>query len=548
MTTRLVAPPAAGERPAPLDPTSARRAALLLPWRLVRRGALLLCAAGAAFAVVEVVSYRATYPDVASRERLAAMPDVGAVRALQGVPRAVDTVGGFVVWDAGWFLALAVAIWSVLVTTRLLRAEEDTGRADVVLATPLTARRALLSALAVVAAVTVAFGLAVCLALVALGVPLAGSALLGLSLTGVGLTFTALAALAAQLMPVRRRAVSLASGALGLGFVLRMLGNSADEREGLLWTTPFGWVDAARPFSEDRWAVLLLPVAASLALTAAAVAERGARDTGDARFAGADRRRPVTALLTGATAFGARLGAGSLAAWAVGVAVFGVVMGALVDTFTELLDDPSYRRVFDELGFDVSDPAAGFLALMAVFFALVYAAFAAWRIGALRAEEGSGRLEHVLVRGVVRWRWLTAMTALAAISAVVVVLATGAGIWAGAALTGSDDVRVSTALLPLLATLPLVALFLGLSVLAMGVAPRLTVGLPVGLAVLGYVLDLVGPALTLPQTVLDLSPFAWLPRPGEDYPVVAAVVMLVLGVLAAAGGIARFARRDVVGD
>jgi ABC-2 type transport system permease protein len=495
-------------------------APLRLPWRLSRRGGALMWATAAVYVLIEVVSYRSTYPDAASRERLAQVADSGAVRALQGVPRAVDTVGGFVVWDAGWFLSLIVAIWALLVTTRLLRAEEDKGHAEVVLATPVRPGRLLVSQLSVVAAILLVFGLTVGLTMTALDVPAGGSFLFGLGLTGVGLVMVGAAALAAQLFEVRRRAVAATSGLVGLAFLLRAVGNSVDGTEWLLRTTPFGWLDRLEPFAVDRWTGLLPFALLFAVLLWLSVHERAVRDIGAGRLAGRDRREPRTALLSGPVAFGWRLTTGLLLAWAAGLAVFGAVMGSLVSTIVDLFEeDDTYTDVLAELGYDVSDATESYLSIVAVLFALVFALYVSWRIGALRAEEGSERLEHLLVRGVVRWRWLSASAALSLLAATLVVLATGAGVWAGAAVTGAD-VGVGQAFGPLLATLPVVVLFGGLAVLAFGAVPRLTVAVPVTAAVLAYLLDLLGPVLDCRRRCSTCPPSPGCPgrRPSPSRP------------------------------
>lgn len=524
-------------------------AVALLPVRLVRRGAVLLCVLMVLYVVVEVLNYRQTYPDASSRAQIARFADDPAVRVLQGVPRAVDTVGGFLVWDAGWFMALVVGIWSLLVTTRLLRDEEDKGRADVVLATAVHPVRLLLVQLGVVGAVLLAVALVVGLSCVALGLDPAPSLLLGAGLAGVGATSSAVAAVAAQLFDVRRRAVAVASAVLGLAFVLRMLGSSDDSREALLWLTPFGWLDGLRAFSGERWLGLAPFVVVPALLVALAVRERTRRDTGGSRFAGHDRHPPRVRLLGGPVAFGWRLGQGVLAGWVVGVAVFSVVLGTLLPSVVDLLEeDEEYVRALEQLGIDLSAPVEGFLALMATTMALVFALFVSWRIGALRAEEGSGRLEHLLVRPVVRWRWLALSSLLAVAAAAVVVVAAAVGIWVGALGAGAD-VSAGQALVPMLMTLPVAVLFTGIAVLSLGAAPRLTIALPVALAVLTYLLDLLATVLDLPAAVMDLSPFRWLPVPPDDpFAPVPALVLVLLGTAAAAVGIALFARRDLQGD
>ena len=89
-------------------------AVLRLYVRLTRRGIALLAIGVAVYVAVEAISFVQTYPDEASRLRLAEFGDQPAVRMLQGIPHAVETVGGFVVWDGGWFLQAIVGIWACL--------------------------------------------------------------------------------------------------------------------------------------------------------------------------------------------------------------------------------------------------------------------------------------------------------------------------------------------------------------------------------------------------------------------------------------------------
>ena len=135
-------------------------AVLRLYARLTRRGVLLLALGIAAYVLVEAISYVQTYPDEASRLRLAEFGDQPAVRMLQGIPHAVETVGGFVVWDGGWFMQSIIGVWAVLTTSRLLRGEEDSGRAELVGAGPVPAPQVTNAGLLIVLAGCVATGLA----------------------------------------------------------------------------------------------------------------------------------------------------------------------------------------------------------------------------------------------------------------------------------------------------------------------------------------------------------------------------------------------------
>jgi ABC-2 type transport system permease protein len=97
-------------------------------------------------------------------------------------------------------------------------------------------------------------------------------------------------------------------------------------------------------------------------------------------------------------------------------------------------------------------------------------------------------------------------------------------------------------------TLPMVAVFAGVSVLAFGVAPRLTVAVGATTPVAAFVLELVGPLLEWPDWVVGLSPFHHLAAVPVD-PVAwpAALLMVAVGVALTAAGIVAFERRDLVG-
>ena len=519
-----------------------------LSWRLVRRGAGLMWLTAAAYMAIEVLAFRSAYPDQASRRQLLELSTSTVVRMMQGVPGAVDTAGGFAVWDGGWMLGLIVSCWALLTATRLTRGEEDSGRAELVLCRPLTARQALVGQLAALGTAAAGVAVAAAVPFILLGEPAGAAVLWGLGLAGLCAVAAALGTLVAQVIEPRRRAVSAGLALFAAAFVLRVVANSADRRSWLLTVGPYGWVERLRAFSGNDWSWLLPPVAAALILAGAALAICGRRDTGAALLRSSAAHRSRFRLLGGATSFGWRLATGTLLAWTLTLAgitfVFGLMTGALVEFIN---DDDNYRKMLESMGMDMSVPAVGYLSYIAMFLALPFAAFLGWRIGATRQEEADGRLDNLLSRGVVRWRWLAVTTGHAVLAAAVLVAATTVALWAGTSLV---DAPVSTwqVVEPMVGTLPLIVLFSGLAVLSFGVVPRLTVALPVTLAVLGYLLETFGGMLHWPAAVLGLSPFHHLARlPGQPMTLTAVLATTLVGVAAAAIGIIVFTRRDLRG-
>jgi len=527
-----------------------RRTVLRLYARLIRRGALLMAVGMAAYVGFEVASYSAAYPNGVSATQFAMFQDNPAVRMMQGVPNALDSAGGFTVWDGGWFFQLLLAVWALLTTSRLLRGEEDVERTDLVLAGPVRATRATALSLVVVAAAALLIGLAVTVTMLASGTGLQGSALLGLGLAGVTATFAAVAAVTCQLVDVRRRAAALAGGVLGVAYVLRMVGNSTDARSWVRWTTPLGWMDELRPYGDPDLRALVPMLIVPVLLAALAVMLRARRDLGGALLATDAGREPHLRMLGGPTAFAWRSNRAVLLGWTLGLGAYAAVMGALISTMIHwLAQDKNYQKIMADLGLDQALTVLGFLAMIGVMFGVAVALQVAWRVGAARAEEESGRVEAILARPVSRVRWLGGHALLSLLGGAVLLAATGTALWLGVAASGSDEITWANAMRSALNTLPVVVLIGGLAVFSFGLFPRLTVAIPVTVTVVGYVVTLLGPALSWPAWALNLSPFthlAWVPA--APWAATSGIVMTCLGLVLLGIGLLAFNRRDVVGS
>ena len=527
---------------------SPARGVLALTTRLVRRGALILAAAGGAYVALEVVSYEQSYPDAASRARLAAFQDNPAVRMMQGIAHEVDTVGGFVAWDGGWFLQVVAAIWAILAVLKLTRGEEDDDRSAFLLTGPVTAARLLVLQVLTVVAGGVLYAAGCVVALAAFGVPPARASLFGLGLLGFVAVAAALGALAAQLLDVRRRAVGIAMGALASCYLLRMAGNSADALGWLRWLTPFGWMDNLRAYGSPSLPALGLLLGAPVLLVAVAARLRARRDAGGAVVTTRDTRAAHVRWLGSPVLFAWRSSRGNLIAWAVGLGAYALLVGSLLPTMSDyLVDEPSFRKVMEQLGIEASDIQRGLVSFMSVMFGLAFALYACWRIGAARGEEESGRAELLLARAVDRRSWLGGHVLLCLGSVVLLALTTGLATWAGGAMVGAE-VGVLEALRAALNPVPVALLFVAIPVLVLGLRPRLTVALSASLAGVAYLVPVLGSALDLPSWATAISPFQHLATvPVEPYALTSGVVMTALAVAGTAAGLLLFERRDLAG-
>lgn len=518
-----------------------------LTLRLIRRGLLAMMVGLAVYMVVESVAFTTGYPDEASRAALVAWGQDPGIRVIAGPPTAVNTVGGFVVWDAGLYLTLAISAWAITTATRVLRGDEAAGRAEVMLAGPVSATRMLLIQVAVLVGACVGVGLALAVPLAAMGAQVAGAVAFGAAEAGFAACAVALAAVSSQAVVSRGAASGLAATVIGVGVLVRMVANSTDTRAWLGWLTPSGWLDQVRAFGENRWPVLLVPFAVTAGLVASAVLVRRRRDVGAGLIT--PRAAPTSSRwgLGSPAAFAWRANLGPLAGWAAGVAAWGAVVGAMAPTIGEfLVDDPGFQAILAAMGMDVSDLVRGFVGMSGTILGLVIAVYAAFRLGAARAEEASTRAEFLLVRPLRRRRWLGGHVLGTATGAILLATVAAGATWVGAVAAGAQ-VSGGDAFAAVFNALPAVAVFAGLTVLVFGVAPRLTVAVGASVPLVAYVLEVVGPLLEWPGAVVGVSPFHHLEEvPVDPFGVTAAVVMTAIGVVLAAAGVIAFQRRDLV--
>jgi ABC-2 type transport system permease protein len=523
---------------------SPERASARLATRQIRRGALILTAGLAGMVVAMVSAYDATGLNAGGG--LARLTSNPAIRAVYGVPFNLDVAGGFAVWRAGIYLGVIAATWALLTTTRLLRGEEEWGRWELVLSAPLPRRRLIAAHLAVIAAACAVLGAAIALAFIGAGQGAGGGLLFGAGLGLVALLFCAVGAVTSQLFDQRRQAAGVAGAALGASLMLRMLADGSTDLGGLRWLTPLGWLEELRAFAADRVLPLGLMAASAAALFAAAFVLAERRDLGAGVLRGDASARPRLRGLRGTLGFAARERLPGFVGWTAGVAAFAFVTGLITNAFTEAFaTDADLQRAVTQAGFAEIVTVPGFVATMAGQLAVIFCAYAVVGLHVMWADEESERIHLVLALPVPRTRLLAAQGAASATAVLGSMLVAALALWLGV-VAGGVDLAIADVLASIANTLPVVALFLALAVLAHGVRPQIggaTLGALVGAF---YVLSFLGPILDLPGWVMSLSPFdhlALVPIEPADWD--GAAAMVAIAAAAALGGFAAYRVRDL---
>jgi ABC-2 type transport system permease protein len=526
------------------EPGRPARAATALTVRQVRRGAALVVALAAGMSALVAATYADTVGSSARAESLATLAGNPAIRTLFGEPTDLADPGGFTVWRTGIFLAVLIGAWSLLVTTRVTRGEEDAGRLDLLLAGVLSSRRLLRRQLAVLLVAGVAAGSAVSLALLAAGTDPAGAVIHGVGLALIGMYFAGAGALTAQIFPARPGATGGAVAVLATGLMLRMVGDGVDALGWMRWLTPFGLVGLSRPYDTNRWLPLLVLVAMTATVLAAAIVA-GRRDVRGGWLTPKMSRVPRLALLGSVPAFALRRVLRPLAGWATGLAAYFLLIGLIANSMiTFLTDNPHFADLAAQAGFAQMDAVEGYAATLFALLALPVGGFAAARITAFYADETGRRLTLLCAGPRTRQSAAGAEVLVTGGGAVALTLIAAAAVATGAALSGAP-LSLGEALAGAVNVLPVALLGLGAAVLALGVAPRLIGWISALPTIGGFLFLVLADSVEALRPAQTISPFTHLARvPAESPQLPAAAVMLSVAALACAVGLAAYARRD----
>jgi ABC-2 type transport system permease protein len=167
-----------------------------------------------AFTAAVAASVTGLYVTAEDRATAAAFGAASVVVRVFDGPASGPGIGSLVVAELFGIVSVLVAILAIQTVVRHTRAEEESGRSELV-GSAIVGRDAPLAAAGIVAVgAVVAVSAAAFVGLVLADLPAAGSALTGVALAGVGVTFVAVTAVTVQVFSTARAASGAALAAL----------------------------------------------------------------------------------------------------------------------------------------------------------------------------------------------------------------------------------------------------------------------------------------------------------------------------------------------
>ncbi len=460
-----------------------------------------------------------------------------------------SSLGAIVAWRYLSYAALGAGLMTTFLVVRHSRADEESGRLELVGSTAVGRRAPLAVAMLVAAAASLILFVLTSALLAAGGLSPSGSVAFAAGELSCGLVFIGIAAIAAQVSETARGARGIAITVLAVAFLLRGVGDSGGSH-GLTWLTwlsPIGWAEVVRPYAAERWWVLALPAATTTVGVLAAFWLAARRDHGAGLLQ--PRPGPATAgpLLAGPAGLAWRLQRATLAAWATGFLLFGIAIGVVGKSVGQLIGvSGAVDKVLRHIGGHAGLTNA-YLAACMMLAALIAAGYAVSAVLRLRSEEAGNLGEPLLAGPVSRLRWAGSHLLVVLAGTVVIMFLSGLGFALGFGIATSD---LSTQLPRLieagLVQIPAVLVVAAIAMAGVGLTPRGSgvVGWT-ALAVCSFV-AVFGPALSLSQSVLDISPFTHTPKlPGGVLTATPLIWLSVIAVVLVAAGLIGLGRRDI---
>lgn len=492
-------------------------------------------------------SFKKLFPAPAGRIEFAVSAGHNpALLALYG-PLFGNSVGSLTAWRYGGFAALGAGLMSIFIVIRHTRADEETGRLELVGSAVVGRNAALAAALLIAVAANLGLAMLITVALILLGLPVAGSLALALAIAGSGLVFTAVAAVCAQFASSARSARGLAIGVAGVTYLLRAVGDSSGPAgpRWLTWGSPIGWAELIRSFGVIRWWVLALAalMAVVLAVAAAVLAVRRDYDAGMLPQRSGPARG--SAWLRSPFALAWRLHRGALAGWLTGALIFGLIVGSAAKGIGGLLRSSQIRHIMTALGGTQAITNAYLAAIMG-FIGLIAAGYAVSVVLRLRSEETSDHADPVLATAASRVQWGLPYLAIAVAGTVLILVVTGLGAGLGYAMRAGGTGEIGPLIVAGLAQVPAALVIAGFAAALFGLVPKVSVA--GGWSALGVVVLILflGAALKLSHWVLDISPFQHLPKlPGGTVTAAPLIWLSLIALALGAAGLAGLRGRDI---
>lgn len=516
------------------------------------KGAVIVGLAVGFMFLIQGSGYDAAYPDQKSKDQLTTtIKTTAAFGMIYGETNNLPSTKGYMVFRVVPIMSLVAAIWGLTVATKQLRGQEEDGRWELITANNISRQAA---AWHVMLGFGVSFLISYLIATLTLilygrspnvGMTIGESFLATAMIFLPALVFACVGFFTSQLSVTRRRSLMYGIVPLLVLFALRSIGNTVDDLHWLKYFTPFGWSELLSPIVNLKLEWILPPLAASIIFAALSVYLVEKRDLGDSLIKESTTVKPRYTLLGSAGRLALRHNFILFLSWGFGALVMGGIMASVASVAANSFSgSPAAEQVVHQLG-SANNLKIAIIGSGLILLATVLLLMATNALGNIRSTEAKNYLDNILVQPVRRSSWLSIRLLIIIGAALVIALASALLEWL-IAKNESISFSLDTFLLVNIALIGPVIFALGFGALLYGLWPRIAA---IGMyAVVGwsFLIDTLGSAMKLNDTVVKSSLFHYISTsPTKEPDWSASTWLVILGVLMAVLGVVAFAKRDI---
>ncbi|WP_096202277.1 ABC transporter permease [Bacillus sp. FJAT-45350] len=502
-----------------------------------------------AITVITASAFTGLYQSDAERQAIAETMKNPAMIAMVGPGYGLDdyTEGPMMAHQMLLFTAIVVAIMSILLVTRHTREEEEEGRVELVRSLPV-GRLANISATIIVLfsintllAIMIGFGL---FSLQLESMDLAGSLLYGAALGATGFFFTSITSLFAQLSENSRGTIGFSFAVLGGAYLIRAVGDVSNEA--LSWLSPLGWIVKSEVYVNNYWWPIILTIVFSIILAGIALKLNEIRDVGSGFLAAKPGKKYASPLLQSPIGLAFRLQRTSIISWAIGMFVLGLTYGSVLgDLESFFANNEMLQNMLTPVeGYSLTEQ---FLTMLMAVISMMCTVPALLFMLKLRSEEKKNRTENLLTRAVSRNKLIGSYLFLSVSFGFVMLFLALLGLWSAGSLVMEEAISFTVIFKAAMIYLPAIWIMTGITVLLIGVFPKL---INISWLYLGYSFLVVylGGLLDFPDWLGMLSPFGHVPQyPVEEISIVKLFIITSIAIALCIVGFTSYKNRDLEG-
>lgn len=507
---------------------------------------LLWLIGGAFYVIMGAVAFVEVYGDPLERQAMAVAMQNPAMEALFGRAIGLDnyTIGAMYSHTMTILGFVLFAIMSILLIVRNTRSEEEDGILELIQALP-TGRLAHTTSAILLLFLTNSL-VAVISAGLLIGLGDSSMSTEGAILTGViygltGIVFGSITLVTAQLSSNARGAMMLAFGALGVSYLLRIIGDSGLEF--FSWISPLGLLYNTEPFVNNYWFPVWIALGISAALIALALWLKHQRDMGAGLLPDRSGKRHASAFLKTPLGFVVKLIKTPLIVWTVAMVFLGISYGSVIGDVEGMLEG---NEVVEQI--IAGDPNLSmvdqFMAMILGVLAMAATIPSIQVLLRLRGEEKKNRLEKVIAGAHSRLIIFGSFIFLSAVVAIILQVLQSLA-FGGSAVAMGYEVSLVEIIIAGFAYIPAMFVMIGIAAVLIGWLPKLTslVWLYLGFA---FMILYFGGLFDFPEVVNGVSPFYHVPQmPIEDWNWTVTLVLKSIALVLMAVGYSGFSRRDI---